>query len=467
MPRIPYKAPAKGTSVVGDAIRERRGARGLTPLDQTLLNAPEIANGWNTLLGAVRTRNSLPDDIRELMILRVAARNSAVFEWIHHAHVGTDAGLTPQQLTIIRDLHTPLPSPTAPAPLSAYQAAALRFADASTYNVTVPQSRIDELKEHLKDDQQLLEATAVVATYNMVSRLLVTLDVGDMGAKSVPLPETEQSEHDIEVEEGVKLHVQVAKRDDSSPWLVFVNSLMTNQQMWDGVLPRLSKKYNLITYDQRGHGQSSVPPKPCTLEVLAHDVAAILSKLSIPTPVHAIIGVSQGGATSLAFAQHHPDLFSRLIACDTQATSPAANAKAWDDRIALAREHKSMVPLADVTVPRWFPSGAASEFNAGGRRQFFIHDMVASTPIEGFAAGAAALQGYDVYPGLADKLKEKKVLLVAGERDGALPGVLRGLQEKLSADGVDAKFESITGAGHLPMVDAAGPWLDVVESFLA
>ncbi|BGP36258.1 hypothetical protein JCM10450v2_000154 [Rhodotorula kratochvilovae] len=467
MPRIPYKAPAKGTSVVGDAIRERRGARGLTPLDQTLLNAPEIANGWNTLLGAVRTRNSLPDDIRELMILRVAARNSATFEWIHHAHVGTDAGLTNQQLSIIRDLHTPLPSPAAPGVLSPYQAAALRFADASTYNVTVPQSRIDELKEHLKDDQQLLEATAVVATYNMVSRLLVTLDVGDMGDVSVPLPETEQTEHEVEVEEGVKLNVRVAKRDESSPWLVFVNSLMTNQKMWDGVLPRLSKKYNLITYDQRGHGKSSVPPKPCTLEVLATDIATILSKLSIPTPIHAVVGVSQGGATALAFAQHHPSLFSRLIACDTQATSPAANAKAWDERIALARSKGSMVPLADVTVPRWFPQGATSEFNAGGRRAFFIHDMVASTPIEGFAAGAAALQGYDVFPGLADKLKEKKVLLVAGERDGALPGVLKGLSEKLAAEGVDSRFEQITGAGHLPMVDAAESWLDVVEKFLA
>ncbi|GAA6018659.1 hypothetical protein JCM10207_008999 [Rhodosporidiobolus poonsookiae] len=467
MPRIPYKNPAKGTSVVGDAIRERRGARGLTPLDQTLLNAPEIANGWNTLLGAVRNRNSLPDDIRELMILRVAARNSATFEWIHHAHVGTDAGLTTQQLTVIRDTATPLPFPSSPAPLSAFQAAALRFADASTYNVTVPQARIDELKEYLKDDQQLLEATAVVATYNMVSRLLVTLDVGDMGEKSVPLPETEQSEHDVEVEEGVSLHVRVAKRTESAPWLVFVNSLMTNQKMWDFVLPRLSKTYNLITYDQRGHGKSSVPPKPCTLEVLANDVATILSKLSIPTPIHAIIGVSQGGATSLAFAQHHPELFSRLVACDTQATSPAANAKAWDERIALARSKGSMVPLADVTVPRWFPQGCTSDFNAGGRREFFIHDQVTTTPIEGFAAGAAALQGYDVLPGLADKLMSKKVLLVAGERDGALPGVLKTLKETLEKDGVDAAFEQITGAGHLPMVDAPQHWLDVVEKFLA
>lgn len=216
--------------------------------------------------------------------------------------------------------------------------------------------------------------------------------------------------------------------------------------------------------------QSSVPPKPCTLEVLAGDIATILNKLSIPTPIHAVIGVSQGGATALALAQHHPDLFGRLVACDTQATSPAANAAAWDERIALAREKCSMVPLADVTVPRWFPGGATSELNAGGRRAYLIHDMVASTPVEGFAAGAAALQGYDVLPGLADKLKGgegKKVLLVAGERDGALPGVLKGLADKLKADGVDARFEQIQGAGHLPMVDATQPWLDVVEEFLA
>ncbi|GAA5882800.1 hypothetical protein JCM16303_002465 [Sporobolomyces ruberrimus] len=469
MPRIPYKNPAPGTSPVGDAIRQRRGPRGLTPLDQTLLNAPEIANGWNTLLGAIRNRNSLPDDIRELMILRVAARNSAHFEWLHHAHVGVDAGLTPQQLTIIRDLHTPLPLPASPAPLSAFQAAALRFADASTYNVTVPQSRLDDLKEHLKDDQQLLECSAVVATYNMVSRFLVSLDVGDLAAATVPLPETEETQHDVEVEEGVKLHVKVAKRTQGgqdAPWLVFVNSLMTNQTMWDGVLPRLSKKYNLLTFDQRGHGKSSVPPKPCTLEILANDISTIISKLSIPTPIHAIIGVSQGGATALSFAHHHTSLFSRLIACDTQATSPAANAKAWDDRIALARSNGTMEALAEATVPRWFPSGPASEFNRGGRREFFVRDMIESTQVEGFAMSAAALQGYDVLPGLSEKLKGKKVLFVAGEKDGALPEVLKKLKEMLEKDGVDVGFEKVEGCGHLPMIDGAQVWLDIVEKFL-
>jgi pimeloyl-ACP methyl ester carboxylesterase len=213
--------------------------------------------------------------------------------------------------------------------------------------------------------------------------------------------------------------------------------------------------------------QSSVPSSPCTLEVLANDISTILSKLSIPTPIHAIIGVSQGGATALSFAQHHPSLFSRLIACDTQATSPAANAKAWDERIALARSSGSMDSLADATIPRWFPSGFASEFNVGGRKEFFIRNMITTTPVQGFAMSAAALQGYDVLPGLSEKLKGKKVLLMAGEKDGALPGVLKGLKETLEKDGVEnVSFEEIKGCGHLPMVDGAQAWLDVVEKFL-
>ncbi len=68
MPRVPYRFPPPGADAVADRIRERRGARGLTSLDGTLLNAPLVADGWNTFIGTLRTKNSLPDDIRELMV---------------------------------------------------------------------------------------------------------------------------------------------------------------------------------------------------------------------------------------------------------------------------------------------------------------------------------------------------------------------------------------------------------------
>jgi hypothetical protein len=76
MPRVPYVFPAAGSDPIADAIRARRGARGLTSLDGMLLNAPPIADGWNRLLGAVRTGSSLEGDVRELMV-RVQRRWTA------------------------------------------------------------------------------------------------------------------------------------------------------------------------------------------------------------------------------------------------------------------------------------------------------------------------------------------------------------------------------------------------------
>lgn len=78
MPRVPYRYPAPGTDSIADVIRQRRGERGLTPLDGMLLNSPQFANGWNSLLGAVRTGMSLKDDLREAMVSTQSTRKRSV-----------------------------------------------------------------------------------------------------------------------------------------------------------------------------------------------------------------------------------------------------------------------------------------------------------------------------------------------------------------------------------------------------
>ena len=52
----------------------------------------------------------------------------------------------------------------------------------------VPQHVFDALRSQLDNDQQMLEATATVAAYNMVSRILVALDVGNVAESDVPHP---------------------------------------------------------------------------------------------------------------------------------------------------------------------------------------------------------------------------------------------------------------------------------------
>ena len=153
---------------VADRIRQRRGGR-LTPLDGMLLHSPSIADGWNSLLGAVRGDSTLPADIRELAVLRIAELNGAAYEWTAHEPIAKAAGMTTGQLGALRGGD--------PESLDDRQRAALAYTDAMTEKVTVAQPVFDALAAHF-DDQQIVELSVTIAAYNMVSRFLVALEVG-------------------------------------------------------------------------------------------------------------------------------------------------------------------------------------------------------------------------------------------------------------------------------------------------
>ena len=169
--RLPYVPdPPTGLSKEDEEVvarvRARRGSRGLIPLDTTLLHAPKIADGWNSLLGAVRTKSSLPDDIREIAILRPAIINEAWFEWnAHYPILLSSPGVSESDISVVKELH-----PTSKGGLNDKQWAVLRYADAMTRNVDVPQPLFDELKGVGFNEQEIVEITVTVASYNMVSR---------------------------------------------------------------------------------------------------------------------------------------------------------------------------------------------------------------------------------------------------------------------------------------------------------
>jgi 4-carboxymuconolactone decarboxylase len=170
MVRIEHVA---GDGEVADRIRLRRGGY-LTELDQTLLHSPPVADGWNSLLGAIRERCELAADVRELAILRVAALNGADYEWQAHEPEGLAAGLTAGQVAVLRN---DPPDPAAETVLGARLSLALRYTDAMTRDVVVPDELFERLRERF-DDRGIVELTATVAAYNLVSRFLVALRIG-------------------------------------------------------------------------------------------------------------------------------------------------------------------------------------------------------------------------------------------------------------------------------------------------
>lgn len=149
-------------------ILEERGR--ISPLYQTLLNAPEIAQGWEALLTAIRNRNSLSPAIREMIILRVAILNGADYEFEAHEPHALKAGVTPEKIAAIRQ--TKLPDI-----FDQQESVILELTDVMTKTILVPDALFDRVRPYF-NDMQRLELVATISAYNMVSRLLSALHVG-------------------------------------------------------------------------------------------------------------------------------------------------------------------------------------------------------------------------------------------------------------------------------------------------
>lgn len=178
--RIPYVPDPPAVSSpeeqsIVDRIRARRSPRPLQPLDLALLHSPAVADGWNHFLGAVRTQTSLPDDIRELAISRVAVCNRAWYEWKHHAPLAAKAGVSAEALEVVKQEGPLSGEGKGQGGLSEQQWAVLVYTDEMTRNVQVADETFGKLKA-LFSEQEVMEITATIACYNMVSRFLVALD---------------------------------------------------------------------------------------------------------------------------------------------------------------------------------------------------------------------------------------------------------------------------------------------------
>jgi len=79
----------------------------------------------------------------------------------------------------------------------------------------------------------------------------------------------------------------------------------------------LGEPFEVLAYDQRGLGQTSVPEGPYTMADYADDAAALLDALGWDSC--AVLGVSFGGMVAQELTLRHPERVERLALCCTSA----------------------------------------------------------------------------------------------------------------------------------------------------
>lgn len=264
----------------------------------------------------------------------------------------------------------------------------------------------------------------------------------------------------VTTSDGVELKYRLdGNPDPKAPTIAFSNSLLTNYTMWDPALFALAKKYphfRFLRYNTRGYHTAT--PSETRIPLLTKDLAFLLDSLKVKK-LHALVGVSMGGITTLNVAVTYPERLERFIASDCNSSATEMNNKAWEARVALANSGPDgFEKLADQTVKRWtMPEIFERRPELANR----IHAMILGASKPGFESCVGALTNYD----LTEQVKTIKVpgFITVGDRDGVLPKLMPQFAKTIP----NAKFAEIPDAGHIPMLENTQAWIDAIGDFLA
>ena len=177
--------------------------------------------------------------------------------------------------------------------------------------------------------------------------------------------------------------------------------------MWQAQIDFFQQDFFVICYDTRGHGASSAPQGPYSIDQLGQDVVNLLDHLNVEKA--AFCGISMGGLTGQWLAIHRPERFNQVVVCNTAAK--IGQEQAWNDRAALVRE-QGLQPIASTAASRWFTEPFIQS-NATVVNN--LQNDLAAGSAEGYASCCEALAKADVREQLKDITVP--VLVVAGQQD--------------------------------------------------
>ena len=228
--------------------------------------------------------------------------------------------------------------------------------------------------------------------------------------------------------------------------------LRTKPNVFDGPLGR---DFDVLAYDQRGLGQTSVPEPPYTMAQYGDDAAGLLDHVGWDTC--AVVGVSFGGMVAQELAIRHPDRVERLVLCCTSSGGAGSPSYPLHTLIDLPEDERIATQLG-ISDTRYGAEWQAANPEAAER--IFATMRTGQAPADGYRHQLEARSHHDTFDRL-DRIRAA-TLVTAGRYDGIAP-VLNS--EALAGRIPDAELRVYEG-GHLFLLQDRSAWSDIT-AFLA
>jgi pimeloyl-ACP methyl ester carboxylesterase len=245
--------------------------------------------------------------------------------------------------------------------------------------------------------------------------------------------------------------------------LVMVHGGFESRRTWDWVVPHLADSFRVLTYDQRGYGESERPSGQAGIREHVGDLAALIEHLGL-APAW-VAGQSSGGNIVVRLAAERPDLLRGIIAHEPTFPSLLADDPATAPMI---EGFPQLLAAVSERLASGDQSGAAEQFVEEGLGEGlwakfppeFRQDVIENTPPSLDGANDPELFAFDLewIRGFT-----RPALLTLGDQTAPMfPPIITKLGEAMPS----AEVQEITGAGHPIQAEQPEDFAEAINAFV-
>jgi len=239
------------------------------------------------------------------------------------------------------------------------------------------------------------------------------------------------------------------------PALLLMQGVGYARWSWDPIVPLLAARFRVLSFDNRGIGESDVPPPPYTARQLAEDGIAVLDAAGVER-AH-VVGASLGGMAAQELAAGFPERVDRLVlACTTPGGAGAVPMPA--QTVALIEEAATLAP--EVALRRFVENALAAHAERSLVDELYERRLANPPDPIGWQGQAAAGMGFD---GSALEINAPTLILHGAEDAVVDPGNAGLLAERIPG----ARVELFSGCGHLFFWEQRERFAETVAEFLS
>jgi 3-oxoadipate enol-lactonase len=226
---------------------------------------------------------------------------------------------------------------------------------------------------------------------------------------------------------------------------------------WEPLLPLLTERHRVISFDNRGIGESSVPPGPYTAEMMAGDAVAVLDAAGVGR-AH-VVGTSLGGMIAQELALRSPDRVDHLVLIATTPGTPGGHPMPAAT-VRLLTEASQLEP--EVALRRFVENALGQAPDPALVEAIMAHRLAQPQSPAGWAAQAAAGTGYAGGDRAGDIAAP--TLIVTGTADRVVDPANADLLGEMIPD---VRVEKVADAGHLVFWEHPALVAELINDFLA